>query len=63
MLERDDGVSMGSNLTEQMQSKNSSKKRSRMEGRIEEKSERDEHCPNLSLVTLLLGDSEFLLCT
>ena len=26
-----------------------------MEGRIEEKTEKDEHCPHLSLVTLLLG--------
>lgn len=38
-----------------MQSKNSSKMRSRMEGRTEEKTEKDEHCPHLSLVTLLLG--------
>lgn len=55
MFERDDGVFVGDNLTEQVQSKNGRKKRSRMEGRIEEKSERDEHCPHLSLVTLLLG--------
>lgn len=54
MLERDDGVSVGGNLTEQTQSKSSSKKRCRMEGRIKEKLEREEHCPNLSLVTLLL---------
>lgn len=55
VLECDDGVSVEDGLAEQTQSKSCGKERYRMEGRTEEKTEKDEHCPHLSLVTLLLG--------